>query len=201
MITNGGLCCDTPGPSGENTVRYPPIPKEQWGEEQKAVASAIVSGPRGELRGPFVPLLHAPALAAKVQELGEVIRFKTSIPDAVLEIAVLMTARHHDCANIWESHALLAAKSGVSREIMIALAGSKRPETVNGDEALVYEFCSELLGPHKVTDATFARTTGRWGHKGAMELAGICGYYAMLAAVLNTAERPLVDDSSVPFGI
>lgn len=182
-------------------MRYPPIPREQWTKEQQEVAAAIVSGPRGELRGPFIPLLHAPALAAKVQELGEVIRFKTSIPDALLEIAVLMTARHHDCANIWESHALLGTKAGVSRDIMANIAVRSRPASLTSDEALVYDFCSELLGAHKVGDATFDRIAGRWGRKGAMELAGICGYYGMLAAILNAAERPLVAPASVPFGV
>lgn len=182
-------------------MRYPPIPREQWTKEQQEVAAAIVSGPRGELRGPFIPLLHAPALAAKVQELGAVIRFKTSIPDALLEIAVLMTARHHDCANIWESHALLAGKAGVARDIMVALAARRRPANLSEDEGLVFDFCSQLLGAHKVHDATFDSLTRRWGRKGAMELASICGYYGMLAAILNAAERPLVAPASVPFGV
>lgn len=182
-------------------MRYPPIPREQWTKQQQDVAAAIVSGPRGELRGPFIPLLHAPALAAKVQELGEVIRFKTSIPDALLEIAVLITARHHTCANIWESHALLSAKAGVSREIMTALAQRERPQALTADEALIYDFCRELLEDNKVTERTFALLCNRWGHKGAMELAGICGYYGMLAAILNTAERPLLNPMSPPFAV
>jgi 4-carboxymuconolactone decarboxylase len=182
-------------------MRYPPIPREQWTEEQAAVARDIMDGPRGEVRGPFVPLLHAPKLAASIQELGEVIRFGTSIPNNLLEIAVCMTARARDCPNIWESHSRLALKAGVVREIIAALAKRERPTAMNADEALVFAFCSELLGGDKVSDTTFDAVVSRWGKTGAMELAGICGYYSMLACVLNAAERPLVDTKSVPFGV
>jgi 4-carboxymuconolactone decarboxylase len=181
-------------------MRFEPIPKDQWTDEQRKVAEAIVSGPRGELRGPFVPLLHAPALAAKVQELGEVIRFKTGIPDNLLEIAVLVTARHHNCANIWESHDRLARKAGVGGEIIAAIAQYHRPVSMTAEEALVYDYARELLADNKISSAVFTAVTDRWGRKGVMELAGICGYYGMLAAVLNAAERPL-EPGSVPFGV
>lgn len=182
-------------------MRYPPIPREQWTEEQAAVAKAITDGPRGELRGPFVPLLHAPKLAAKIQELGEAIRFGTGIPNHLLELAVLVTARHHDCPNIWESHALLAAKAGLRREIVVAISKRETQPEMMADEALAHRFASELLVGHKVTDDTFAAVVARWGSKGAMELAGICGYYGMLATILNAAERPLVSPACAPFGV
>ncbi len=180
-------------------MRFTPIPKAEWTDEQRTVADAIVSGPRGELRGPFVPLLHAPALAAKIQELGEVIRFKTSIPDDLLEIAVLVTARHHNCANIWESHERLARKAGVAQDIIAPIAQYHRPKALTEAQALVYDYARALLADNKVSDAVFEAVTERWGRKGVMELAGICGYYGLLAAVFNAADRPL-EPGSVPFG-
>lgn len=182
-------------------MRYPPIPREQWTDEQTAVARAITEGPRGEVRGPFVPLLHAPKLAGKIQELGEAIRFGTSIPGNLLELAVIITARHHDCPNIWESHSRLAIKAGVSRDIIMAIAARQRPASMSADETLVHDHCSTLLAAHKLTDAMFDAAVARWGRAGVMELSGICGYYSMLATILNAAERPLVDPKSAPFGL
>ena len=43
--------------------RLPRIPQKHWTEEQKKVAAAIASGPRGEVRGPFLALLRSPGLA------------------------------------------------------------------------------------------------------------------------------------------
>lgn len=180
-------------------MRFPPIPQEQWTEEQATVAKAIVAGPRGEVRGPFVPLLHAPKLAGGIQALGEAIRFHTTFPNALLEIAVLVTARHHDCPNIWESHSLLALKAGVAREIVEAVAERRTPPAMSADEALVHSFALVLLAEKKLPDAVFDTAMARWTRKGVMELAGICGYYGMLATILNAAERPLVDPGKKPF--
>ena len=180
-------------------MRYPPIPEAEWTPEQHSVARAILDGPRGELRGPFVPLLHAPLLAAKVQELGEVIRFKTNIADGPLEVAVLLTARHHDCPNIWESHARLALRAGVARDTIVAISARQRPPGMTADEALAYDYAAGLLVQHKADDALFSSVVTRWGKKGAMELAAISGYYGLLATVLNAAERPLLDPSREPF--
>jgi 4-carboxymuconolactone decarboxylase len=167
-------------------MRFPPIPPEQWTESQREVAGAIVSGPRGELRGPFVPLLYSPGLAGHVQALGEYIRFGTDIPDDLLEIAILMTARKRECPHIWASHSKLAAKAGVTDASIAAIERRDLPE---GDEPLrtVAQFCHELLESNRVSESTFQRVETRWGRKGTMELTATCGYYGLLACVLNVA--------------
>ena len=180
-------------------MRFPKLPESEYSEAQRQVAAEIVSGPRGELRGPFVPLIHSPGLASNIQKLGEFVRFGSDIPDGPLEIAVLMTARKLDCANIWESHSRLAAKAGVARDTIVAISSRKTPAGLAGADADVYAFVSELLDTSKVADTAFDRVEQRWGRKGAMELAGAVGYYSMLAMVLNVAERPL-EPGSVPFG-
>lgn len=180
-------------------MRFPKLPESEYSDAQRQVAGEIVSGPRGELRGPFVPLIHSPGLASNIQRLGEFVRFGSDIPDGPLEIAVLMTARKLDCANIWESHSRLAAKAGVARDTVAAISSRQTPAGLTGADADVYAFVAELLAANKVSDAAFDRVLARWGRKGAMELAGAVGYYSMLAMVLNVAERPL-EPGSVPFG-
>lgn len=172
-------------------MRFPPIPQEQWSEEQRKVAAAIVAGPRGELRGPFVPLLYSPGLAQHVQALGEYIRFGSDIPGDLLEIAILMTARKRECPHIWASHSRLAEKAGVTADVIAAVA---RCELPRGDDAIeaVAAFCNELLEQERVSDAALRRIESLWGKKGAMELTATCGYYGLLAMVLNVAgpDRP-----------
>ncbi|MBV8512330.1 MAG: carboxymuconolactone decarboxylase family protein, partial [Xanthobacteraceae bacterium] len=65
--------------------------------EQKRVYDAIVSGPRGALRGPLRAALHNPELADKWQQLGELLRYRTSLPPQLSELAILVTARHCNC--------------------------------------------------------------------------------------------------------
>ena len=179
-------------------MRLPPIPQSEWSDAQRDVAGAIVSGPRGEVRGPFVPLLYSPGLAARVQALGEYVRFGSDIPDPLLEIAILMTARKLECAHIWQSHSRLAQNAGVGADVIAALSRRDLPAGGNDGVDTVARFCRELLETNRVGDAAFESVVARWGRKGAMELTGTCGYYGLLAMVLNVADNPL-EPGAVPF--
>ena len=181
-------------------MRFPRIDQSEWSDAQRRVAAEIMSGPRGELRGPFVPLIHSPELASHIQQLGAYLRFHTGIGDDVLEIAILHVARHHDCPNIWESHRRLALKAGVASDIIGAIARRERPRDLTPDRDLVVSICVELLGSNALGDRTFELAVARWGRKGVMDLAGLLGYYGMLAVVLNVSKPPL-EPGSVPFEV
>lgn len=172
-------------------MRFPPIPEQDWTEAQAAVAGAIRSGPRGELRGPFVPLLYSPELAACIQQTGEYIRFRNSLPPQLIEMAVLMTARRYRCANMWESHRALAIKANIRRDVIVALSKEQRPPDMTQQEEAVFAFCMDLLDSHSVSPASFVAIEQLFGKRGAIDLTGICGYYVMLSLVYNAAEIPL----------
>jgi 4-carboxymuconolactone decarboxylase len=80
--------------------------------DQKRVADAIQSGPRGAgLRGPFNALLRSPELCDLVQRLGAFVRFGTSIPQRLNEMAIIMTGRK------WTAqHNALAGRRGALAE-------------------------------------------------------------------------------------
>ena len=59
------------------------------------------------------------------------------------------------------------------------------------DEAIVYQFCTELHETKAVSDATFKAMADQFGERGVIDLIGLCGYYAMLAMVLNVGQQPL----------
>src|SRR2546430_2932112 len=53
-----------------------------------------IAAKRGKIRGPYVPLMHHPALAERVGDLGEYLRFDATLPGDLRELAILITARH-----------------------------------------------------------------------------------------------------------
>jgi hypothetical protein len=57
------------------TDRMPPIPRERMTEAQRAAADELIAGPRKGVKGPFVPLLRSPELMARLQKVGEYLRF------------------------------------------------------------------------------------------------------------------------------
>ncbi len=168
-------------------------------QEQRRVAEAIQSGPRGAgLRGPFNALLRAPELADLVQRVGAYVRFASSLPAQLNELAILIAGRHWTAQYQFYAHRKLALAAGLAPAIADAVAEGRRPEGMSGDAAAVYDFASELVGTGQVSDAHYAAVLERWGERGVIDLVGAVGYYSMVSMVLNTARVPLPAGEAPP---
>lgn len=164
---------------------------------QREVAAEISAGPRGEVRGPFIALIHHPELAQRLQQLGEQLRWGAKLPPRLVELAVLVTARRWGCQHEWFMHSKLARDAGLPEQVIAAIQEKRQP-TVSGDEAAVYAFCVEAHSDGRVSDATFDGVKQRFGLDGALELLALCGYYSLMAMVLNTAGLPLPNNAPPP---
>ncbi len=104
-----------------------------------------------------------------------------------------MTARRWTQNYEWNAHAPLAAKGGLSPEIIDAIAAGRRPAHMQPDEEALYELVDELHRNQSVSDPTYARAIAAVGEQGLVDAVAIAGQYTMLAMVLNTARTPLPD--------
>ncbi|MGE0314784.1 MAG: carboxymuconolactone decarboxylase family protein [Lautropia sp.] len=165
---------------------------------QRAVANEIAAGPRGSVRGPFLPLLHNPELARRLQAVGEYLRYRTGLDDTLVELAILVTARRFTCQYEWHAHEKLARKAGLAGSIIDAVAVGRTPAAMSDDEALVHAFAVEALSRGEPSDASFEAARSRFGLERVLSLLAICGYYSTLALVLNTARMALPDGAAPP---
>ena len=179
-------------------MRFPPLKQEDMSAEQRQVAAEIAAGPRGEVRGPFVALIHHPALARQLQGLGEQLRWKAKLPKALLEMAVLITARRWSCQHEWFIHEKLAREAGLDLDVVSSISMNRKPEKMSPEEAMIYAFCREAHESGRVTDKAFDSVKSRFGLDGALELLALCGYYSLMAMVLNTAGLPLPGNAAPP---
>ena len=179
-------------------MRLPPIPDADRTPEQDQVAKAICDGPRGDLRGPFNALLRSPVVAERVARLGEYLRFETSIPFALNELAILVTGRAWDAQFEFYAHANLARKAGLPEHIIQAIAEGRKPAPMDDDQDMVWHFATELHRERNVSDATYARVKARFGEKGAIDLVAVQGYYVLVGMTLNVAGVPLPPGEPVP---
>ena len=147
--------------------------------EQRRVADAIASGPRGSIRGPFKALLHSPELADRVQKLGEYIRFQSVLPRRLNELAILVTARRWTAQFDWYVHHRLAMEAGLDPAIAAAIRRGEWPEDVSEDEVAVHDFAHQLVHTGEVDDARFDAVVARFGEQGAVDLIAACGYYSL----------------------
>lgn len=190
---------DTTLPADDGSSgRLPPIPEDRMTAEQRRVAAGIASGPRGGLRGPFPAMLRSPEVAERFQKLGEYLRFNSSIPPALNELAILITARAWSAQYEWYAHHLLAMKAGLPDAIAQAVAEGRRPEGMDADQRTIHDFCVELHSTKFVGDANYAALRDRFGEQGVVDVIAVSGYYVAVAMTLNVAQVPLPPGVPVP---
>ena len=178
--------------------RFPKLTPEQMTSAQRAVAAEISAGPRGEVRGPFIALLHNPDLASRLQKLGEHLRWRGKLPPKLKELAVLVTARRWTCQHEWLMHSKLALEAGLGPAIVESIQKGAEPRSLSEDEKAVHDFCRDVHATGRASDAAFAAIERRFGLEGALELVALNGYYTLMAMVLNTAGLPLPGNVGPP---
>lgn len=178
--------------------RLPRIAPEEMTDAQKKTAAEIASGPRGEVRGPFLALLRSPELASAVQQVGAYLRYRCPVERRLAEMATLMAARHWSQQYEWNAHYAHAMKAGLSAAVADAIAEGRRPRDMAEDEEVVYDLLTEVLHNKSVCDATYARARTRFGEQQLVDLIAIAGYYAMLAMILNVARTALPGGKPLP---
>src|SRR6185436_5563606 len=99
--------------------------------------------------------MRNPELMDRLQRVGEYLRFGSSVPGKLNEFAMCVVARHWTNQFEWAVHYPLAAKAGVARSTLDALAEGARPDAMAPDEAIVHDFLAELLATRGVSDATY----------------------------------------------
>jgi 4-carboxymuconolactone decarboxylase len=176
--------------------RFKPLPPEQMTAEQKRVAQALSDGPRGGVRGPFPALLRIPAFADRVRILGDYVRFESTLPPALTELAILVVARFWTAQYEWYAHSRHAVKAGLDPSVPEAIAQGKRPPKLSADETLIYDFCSELLNARDVSDETFAAAVARFGEATVLDLVGVAAYYSFVSLILNANRTPVPADGT-----
>jgi 4-carboxymuconolactone decarboxylase len=156
-----------------------------------------MSGPRGwtsGLRGPFEALLHSPGFADPAQQLGLYVRFGSSIPAMLNELAILIVARRWTAQFEFAAHRKLAIEAGLDPSHADAVAAGRRP-ALDADGSAVYEFATQLLVEGDVADDAFDAVVTRWGKQGAIDLIGVVGYYTLVSFILNVDRYPLPEDA------
>jgi len=170
--------------------RMPPLAREQMDDAQRAAADELIAGPRKAVKGPFIPLLRSPQLMARLQKVGEYLRFDSALPTRLNEFATLIVERAWSQQFEWFVHVPLARKAGTSQASIDAIREGHRPHDMSEDEALVHDLVVELLAHRGLGDTSYARAAARLGERGVIDLVALVGYFATVSMVLNVAHTP-----------
>jgi 4-carboxymuconolactone decarboxylase len=171
--------------------RFKPLTYEQMTPEQKTLTDHVLAGERGSMNGPYNVFLRSPEMGDLAQKYGAYMRFHSSVPKKLNELAILITARFWNSQYEWYAHHKYALETGLNPVVINAVAAGQRPTSMQPDEEVVYNFCHELLYTKQVSDAHFKALVDRFGERGAVDLIGVMGYYHLVSMVLNVDRYPL----------
>jgi 4-carboxymuconolactone decarboxylase len=189
--------------------RFKLIAVENLTPEQRTLYDAVRSGPRaklanssaakpGPLGGPFNVWLRSPGIGDCVQRLGEEIRFRSSLPSKLNEMAIMITARFWTSQYEWFAHCKLALEAGLDPAIAQDIAEDRRPANMDADETIIYDFSQELHENQGVSDANYKRVLDRFGERGVFDLIAVNGFYSLVSMCLNVDRTPLPDGVPLP---
>jgi 4-carboxymuconolactone decarboxylase len=179
--------------------RFPQLTLDQLSAAQKPVGDQIMKVSSVGIGGPYNSMLRSPKLAQLLFDLFHYLRWETSIPLKLNELAILVIARQWRSQIEWFAHAPIAAKEGLSANIIAELKANQRPSGMAEDEALVYDFVTELTGTHKVSDETYARAKALFNDQQIVDLTAVAGNYVMVAMLLAMSEQTVPPGKEPPF--
>jgi 4-carboxymuconolactone decarboxylase len=188
---------DAPPPA--KAPRFAPLTYDQLNVYQKPLGEQILKVSSVGLGGPYNPLLRSPVLGQRMFDLLYYLRWNSSLPLRLNEMAILVTGRLWRSQVEWYAHAPLAIKAGLSPEIVADLKAQKRPAGMKADEAAVYDFAMELSTKHQVSDETFARAKQILGEQQLVDLTAVTGTYVAVAMLLAMAEESVPAGKELPF--
>jgi len=182
------------------------IKRDNFTAAQKKLCERITSGKRskeggydsfftetGALRGPFNAYLHSPVIGEAAQRLGEAVRFKSSIPAKLREIAILTVAANLKAQYEWWAHERIGRQQGINECVIRSIKAGEQPHFESPAEASVFAFCQEMLDKGCVSDLTYTESVELLGESGVVELVILVGYYLLVAMILNVFEVPIPD--------
>jgi 4-carboxymuconolactone decarboxylase len=191
---SAALAADIPSLRGD---RFKPLDLNRLDPEQNAMIHGILAGSRTSLNGPFNILLRSPDLGNRLQAVGEYLRFKTSLPHAINEFAIVTVAREWTAQYEFFAHKKLALVAGVKEDVVDDIAAGRTPK-MTPDQQAVWTFIKELDSTHQVSDSTFDNVKQRFGERGVVDLVTLVGYYHTMSMLMNVDRYPMPPGEATP---
>ena len=174
---------------------------EELKPEDRPLADAILKVSSAGLGGPYNALLRSPDMARRCFDLLDYLRFKTSVDKRLNEFAILIQARIANAQYEWWAHEAIARRAGLSDAVMRELQLCQRPSSMQDDERLVYDYCTQLTLNHRVSDALWQEAVTSMGEQALMDLTVLSGTYVMVSMLLNATQIAIPGGAALPLEV
>jgi len=143
--------------------------------------------------------LYSP-VARSLEEADRYLNFETGLPDPLVEVAILVTAREVDSQFEWtqnEPHARDPRNPHHLEPAIIDTIKYDKPIAELGEkEAAIIVFGREMFGRKRVSSGTFAEVLRLFGRRGTVDLVELMTNYSAAAAELIAFDQQLKEGQS-----
>jgi 4-carboxymuconolactone decarboxylase len=173
--------------SADKEQRFPLLKLGQLNDQQRPFADEVLKVSSIGISGPFNLMLRSPVMGQRMFAMLDYLRFHTSVPQRLNELAILIQARLWTSQVEWTAHYPIALKAGLPQAVVADLQLGKRPASMQPDESAAYDLCMDLAKDHAVSDATFKKARELFTDQQIVDLITVSGVYITLAMLSNTA--------------
>src|SRR5215813_6260034 len=132
-------------------ARLPVVTRDHVAEQFRQAFDELTAASGGVITsGPGSITINSPEMARRRAHVTSYLRYETTFPKRIQELAIITTARAMDCPYIWNAHAPAARREGISDAVITALRERHPLPTMHADEAAVVNYAMEFFQTHKV---------------------------------------------------
>ena len=107
-------------------ARIPVISKDMVPEEFRGAFDELTKDTGGTITGgPGSITVASPEMSRRRSHLTSYLRYETTFPKRIQELAIITSARANDCPYVWNAHAPAARREGVSDALVDAIRDKK----------------------------------------------------------------------------
>jgi alkylhydroperoxidase family enzyme len=172
----------------------PLLDADAQAELQRITAARSDAEGRAEVSAVYVAMFNNPAVARSVGALGEQLRFHGALPDQIREIAILRYAARNSLAYEWAHHQRPAKLAGLSPEMINALGSDARPDELNGIQRATVQAVDQIANGEEIAEPIQQVLADAFGNGGLVELAALCGLYALIGYMTTAFAIPVEPD-------
>ena len=179
--------------------RFTQLTLDTVAPEARDLAGDILKISSVGLAGPYNVMLRSPVFADRMKKLLDYLRWNSSIPMRLSELAILIQARIWTSQVEWHAHYPIALREGLPAHVADDIKAGIRPTNMQPDEAAVYDVCTTLTKNHEVSDELFNSAKAVLGEQQLVDVIAVSGTYVTIAMLLSLGEEPVPVGKPLPF--
>jgi 4-carboxymuconolactone decarboxylase len=145
-------------------------------------ALAHVEKSRGKASNALRSMGHAPEALKRFADVGDYVRYHSSLTARQREIVIVLTGRGYDYAMM--HHVPLALQAGILAEEIDTLRKGGVPETFDRTDAAIARYVLEFTTPSSVSDDTFNALKQCLSPRELTDVSFTSAYYVAFAMML-----------------